>query len=64
MNEIRHRPGRVALCALALWAAILTGTFLLLNAPPDLRAWTERQAPAIASLRDYVRSLVHRELIF
>lgn len=64
IKNIRRRPGRVALCALTLWAAILTGTFLLLNAPPGLQAWTKRQAPAIASLRDHLHSLVYRETIF
>ena len=64
MRDIRRHPGRVALCVLAVWAAVVTGTFLLLNTPPRLLGWAERQVPAIASLGDCVRSLVYRDYVF
>ncbi len=59
----RRHPGRVALCFLAVWVTILTGTYLLLNAAPELQAWADRQVPAIASLRDWVRTIVHRDYL-
>lgn len=64
MRDIRRHPGRVALCVLAVWATVVTGTFLLLNMDPRLLSWAERQVPAIASLRNFVRSLVYRDYVF